>query len=259
VQPVVGEGPYGRGQTGMKLSVISPTYNEAENVRPFVEAVRQALQGRDYEIWIVDDDSPDCTWQLAEELRKEFPELRVLRRTRDRGLGRAVADGFIQASGEIVACIDADLQHDPSILPLMLRELEGGCDLAVASRYTAGGGVSNWNWPRRFASWVATKAAQICLGVKLSDPMSGYFMLQRKDFLAVKDQLNLQGFKILLEIAAKLKPRKIVETSYTFRPRTAGASKLSAKVALDYLHQLWRLSNQRYAAAKTRNEATHHS
>jgi len=81
-----GEGPYGRGQTGMKLSVISPTYNEAENVRPFVEAVRQALQGRDYEIWIVDDDSPDCTWQLAEELRKEFPELRVLRRTRDRGL-----------------------------------------------------------------------------------------------------------------------------------------------------------------------------
>jgi len=242
----------------MKLSVITPTYNEADNVRQFVEAVRKALQGCDYEIWIVDDDSPDRTWQLAEELSKQIPNLHVLRRTRDRGLGRAVADGFIQASGEIVACIDADLQHDPSILPVMLRELEGGCDLAVASRYTHGGGVSNWNWPRRFASWVATKAAQICLGVKLSDPMSGYFMLPREDFLTVKDQLNLQGFKILLEIAAKLKPRKIVETVYTFRPRTAGKSKLSTKVVLDYLRQLWRLSNQRYALDKTRNEATKH-
>src|SRR5712691_2696769 len=242
----------------MKLSVITPTYNEADNVRQFVEAVRQALQGCDYEIWIVDDDSPDRTWQLAEELSKQIPNLHVLRRTRDRGLGRAVADGFIRASGEIVACIDADLQHDPSILPMVLRELEGGCDLAVTSRYTHGGGVSNWNWPRRFASWVATKAAQICLGVKLSDPMSGYFMLPREDFLTVKDQLNLQGFKILLEIAAKLKPRKIVETVYTFRPRTAGKSKLSTKVVLDYLRQLWRLSNQRYALDKTRNEATKH-
>lgn len=229
----------------MKLSVISPTYNEAENVRPFVEAVSQALEGCDYEIWIVDDDSPDRTWQFAEEISKELPQVRVLRRERERGLGRAVVEGFGRAHGEVLACLDADLQHDPTILPVMLRELETGCDLVVASRYTAGGGVSDWNWPRRLASWVATKAAQLCLGVKLSDPMSGYFMLRRKDFEAVKDQLNPQGFKILLEIIAQLRPRGVVETSYTFRPRVAGQSKLSTKVVLEYLHQLWRLSSRR--------------
>jgi dolichol-phosphate mannosyltransferase len=226
----------------MKLSVISPTYNEAENVRPFVEAVCQALQGCDFEIWIVDDDSPDLTWQIAQEISIQFPRVRVLRRMHDRGLGRAVVDGFDHANGEIVACLDADLQHDPRILSLMLREFDKGCDLVAASRYTLGGGISDWSWARRFASYVATKTAQLCLGVELSDPMSGYFMLRREDFRAIKDQLDPQGFKILLEIVAKLRPRKIVEACYTFRPRTAGQSKLSTKIAFQYLHQLWRLS-----------------
>ncbi len=136
----------------------------------------------------------------------------------------------------------------------MLREFEMGCDLVVASRHTAGGGVSNWNWPRRIASWIATKAAQFCLGVELSGPMSGYFTLRRKDFEAVRNQLNPQGFKILLEIITRLKPRRVVEISYTFRPRIAGQSKLSPRVALEYLHQLWRLSNQKRASGKIQGE-----
>src|SRR6266852_890289 len=104
----------------MKISVISPTYNEAENIGPFVEAVSRALAGLDYEILIVDDDSPDLTWRAAKEIGKQNPNVRVIRRTRNRGLGRAVVDGFSQARAEVLACLDADLQHDPSILPQML-------------------------------------------------------------------------------------------------------------------------------------------
>ena len=226
----------------MELSVISPTYNEAENVGRFVEAVCAALEGSNYEILIVDDDSPDLTWRLAEEIGKENPRLRVVRRTSQRGLGHAVLQGFSQARGKLVACIDADLQHDPSILSQMVLELRKGCDVAVGSRYVLGGGVHKWSWVRRLMSWIATKAAQVCIRVKLSDPMSGYFMLRREDFLAIREQLNPGGFKILLEILAKLKPQGIVEIPYTFRPRSAGRSKLSTKVAFEYARQLARLS-----------------
>jgi dolichol-phosphate mannosyltransferase len=229
----------------MKISVIAPTYNEAENIGPFVETVSRALAGLDYEILIVDDDSPDLTWRAANELSKQNPNVRVIRRMRNRGLGRAVVEGFSQARAEVLACLDADLQHDPSILPQMLHELEKGGELVVGSRYMRSGKIEEWNLVRRFVSWIATKAAQICVGVKLDDPMSGYFMLRREDFLAVRDQLNAEGFKILLEIAAELKGGKIVEVPFTFRPRTAGRSKLSVKVVLQYLNQLWRLGSVR--------------
>jgi dolichol-phosphate mannosyltransferase len=226
----------------MKLSIISPTYNEAENVGPLVEEVSRVMDGVDYEILIVDDDSPDLTWMRAEEIGKRNPRVRVLRRVRNRGLGAAVVDGFKYAQGNVVACIDADLQHDPSILPQMLQELEKGSDVVIGSRYTYGGGIGDWSRFRKFASWFATKMAQICLGIKLYDPMSGYFMLRRNDFLAVGENLNVEGFKILLEIMAKLKPKRVTEIPFTFRPRTAGSSKLSSKVAFQFIHQLWHLS-----------------
>lgn len=231
-----------RGAGSVELSVISPTYNEAENVSGFVKAVCAALEGSNYEILIVDDDSPDLTWQLAGEIAKQNPRLRVVRRSSQRGLGHAVLQGFSQARGKLVACIDADLQHDPSILSQMVLELRKGCDVAVGSRYVLGGGVHKWSWVRRLMSWIATKAAQVCIRVKLSDPMSGYFMMRREDFLAIREQLNPEGFKILLEILAKLKPEGIAEIPYTFRARIAGQSKLSTKVALEYAQQLARLS-----------------
>jgi dolichol-phosphate mannosyltransferase len=226
----------------MKLSVISPTYNESANVLPLIEALEKSLHGWDYEIIIADDDSPDLTWQIAEQAARHNPRIHVIRRTSNRGLGAAVIDGFLSASGDVVACIDADLQHDPSILPLMIREIAGGADLVVGSRYVPGGGTANWNWLRRFESWFATKLAQWLLRVKLNDPMSGYFMLRRKDFLRVRRELDGSGFKILLEIAARLKPNSIREVPYTFVPRVAGESKLSRKVVFCYLRQLCRLS-----------------
>lgn len=228
----------------MKLSVISPTYNEAENVGPLISALEKVLAGSDYEILISDDDSPDLTWARVEEIGRRNTRVRALRRTSNRGLGPSVVDGFAGATGEAVACIDADLQHDPAILPRMLKALMDGSDLVVATRYMPGGGTANWGTIRRLGSWTCTKLAQWLLGVKLRDPMSGYFMMRRDDFLKIRDGLNPRGFKILLEIAARMQPRQLSEVPYTFSPRALGESKLSNKIVLAYLSQVWRLYRQ---------------
>src|SRR5260370_33543476 len=117
----------------MKLTVISPTLNEAENVPRLVEQLEQALGDIDYEILIVDDDSPDQTWSIAQKISLTNPRVRVLRRTRDRGLGMAVIDGFSTAGGDALAGIDGGLQHDPPILPRMLREIITGTDVVGGS------------------------------------------------------------------------------------------------------------------------------
>src|SRR5579872_4979651 len=183
----------------MRLSVISPTLNEAENVPRLVQQLEQALVDVDYEILIVDDDSADLTWSVAHELSLTNPRVRTLRRIQNPGLGLAVMDGFSAADGDVLACIDADLQHDPAILPAMLESLQSGADVVVGSRHVAGGSTGNWNRWRRLESWLATKTAQYLLGVPLKDPMSGYFLVRREDFAKVKGQLNGNGFKILLE------------------------------------------------------------
>jgi dolichol-phosphate mannosyltransferase len=227
---------------GGKISVISPTFNEADNVAPLVQAVGSALQGLDHEIVIVDDDSPDRTWQRAEQLGQADPRVRSVRRLAQRGLGFAVMEGFDRAQGDLVACIDSDLQHDPAILPEMARALNGGADLAIGCRYTPGGGTRDWNFGRRLGSWLATRMAQVFLGVRLLDPMSGYFMMRRADYMKIRDGLHGDGFKILLEIASNMEAARVAEVPYTFGPRRAGQSKLSRHVAWAYLRQLYRLS-----------------
>lgn len=228
----------------MKLSVISPTYNESENVGLLIAELEKILEGTDYEILISDDDSPDRTWARVEKIGRHNSRVRALRRTSNRGLGPSVVDGFSSATGDAVACIDADLQHDPAILPQMLKELINGSDLVVATRYMPGGGTTNWGMIRRFGSWGCTKLAQWLLGVKLRDPMSGYFMMRRDDFAKIRNRLNVRGFKILLEIAAHMKPHRLSEVPYTFGPRAQGESKLSNKIVFAYLSQLWRLYRQ---------------
>src|SRR5260370_8746701 len=145
----------------MKLSVISPTFDEAQNVGALLEQLTQTLRGIDYEILIVDDNSADRTWFVGEEAGRRDPRVRVLRRLQNPGLGVAVIDGFNAAQGEAVACIDADLQHDPSILPKMLEELGRGSDVVVGSRYVTGGVLLSWNWLRRDQSRLATRLAKI--------------------------------------------------------------------------------------------------
>ncbi len=232
----------------MKLSLISPTYNEAQNVPRLVEEVGKYLCGLEYEIIICDDDSPDRTWEVAEQIAGVNPHVRLLRRRGGRGLTRSVIDGFAMASGDIVACMDADLQHDPVILPKMLEAMAQGADVVVGSRYVPGGSTGQWKFTRRASSWVATKSAHWTLGVNIHDPMSGYFMLRREDFLQVRNRLRGAGFKILLEIVANLNAPRIVEIPFTFRPRLAGTSKLTGDIVWAYGVQLWHLWRSKRAA-----------
>jgi len=226
----------------VKLSLITPTFNEAENISRLVEEVGRCLAGVDYEIIIADDNSPDGTWREAERVAQGNPRIRVLRRTADPGLTRSVIDGFTMASGDIVACMDADLQHDPVILPQMLQAVaDRGVDIAIGSRYVKGGSTGTWKFVRRVPSWAATKLAQLMLGVKIRDPLSGYFMLRRDRFMRIRERLKGSGFKILLEIVANAAPCTMEEIPYTFRPRLAGRSKLTRRVVLAYLIQLWQL------------------
>jgi dolichol-phosphate mannosyltransferase len=126
----------------------------------------------------------------------------------------------------------------------MIEELQGGMDVVVGSRHVKGGGFGKWSRWRRFESWCANKTAQVLLGFEIKDPMSGYFLVWRKDFVRVQEQLNESGFKILLEILAKLRTPRVKEVPFTFRPRTFGQSKLSSKIVLLYFRQLWRLCGE---------------
>jgi dolichol-phosphate mannosyltransferase len=235
----------------VKVAIVSPTYNEAENVPVLAQDVDRALSGVDYELVIADDDSPDHTWAVAQELAARNPQLRVLRRTADRGLSPAVIEGFLASSGEYVGVIDADLQHDPQILREMIEALDAGAEIVVGSRYAKGGGTGQWSGIRRFQSWFATRLAQSFVGVELTDPMSGYFMLRRTDFDRIHRQLDVRGFKILLEIIARLAPSNVVEIPYTFRERAVGESKMSSRVVLQFLAQIWRLSSvSRYRSVR---------
>lgn len=227
----------------MKVSIVTPTFNEAENICQFLAELRRHLARCDYEIIVVDDDSPDLTWKVAaSEMAGADHRIRVLRRTERRGLGNSVIDGFKHSGGDAIACMDADFQHDPAILPEMLAALERGGDIVVASRYAEGGATGEWSLVRSAGSKLATRLAKFMLGVRIHDPMSGYFMLRRKDFQRVSEQLNGDGFKIMLEILVHLKPSNVVEVPYTFRSRLAGTSKLSSIVIFDYMRQLCRLS-----------------
>jgi dolichol-phosphate mannosyltransferase len=224
-----------------QLSVIVPTYNESANIEPLVKKLAAALKNIDHEIIIVDDDSPDQTWWHAQEISKTNSRVRVIRRVNNPGLAASVLEGFEHANGHVLACMDGDLQHDPDVLPTMLTELDREFSLIVASRYVQQGSVGDWSSIRKLQSSIASKLAKALLHVTLHDPMSGFFMMRRLDFLDVRQRLRAQGFKILLEIVARLETGAIAEVPYRFRPRIAGDSKLSSRVAFSYLAQLVRL------------------
>jgi dolichol-phosphate mannosyltransferase len=232
-------------QSRVHLSVVVPTYREAQNiaelVRRLAELLDSALPGK-YEIIVVDDDSPDRTWELAQKLTADFPCLRVMRRQNERGLATAVMRGWQAAHGDILAVIDADLQHPPEVTLDLYKLMERGSDIAVATRYTEGGGVSDWNVFRRFISRGAQLIGLVILpGVvgRVSDPMSGYFMIRRSALQNV--DLHPLGYKILIEVLGRGRCRWIGEVPYVFRERDQGESKVTRQVYWDYLRHLWRL------------------
>jgi dolichol-phosphate mannosyltransferase len=228
-----------------RLSVIVPTFNEALNIRELITQLTRLLDaelGDGYEIIVVDDDSPDRTWELAQALTLECPQLRVMRREQEKGLSTAVIRGWQAARGEFLCVIDADLQHPPSVIVGLHRLMLRGADMAVASRHIEGGGVSDWSVFRRIVSRTAQLIGLLVLpGVvgRVSDPMSGYFMIRRSAIEGIT--LNPLGYKILIEVLARGRFPWVGEVPYVFTERLHGGSKATARVYLDYLRHLLRL------------------
>ncbi|MBW4687314.1 MAG: glycosyltransferase [Komarekiella atlantica HA4396-MV6] len=227
------------------LSLVIPTYKERDNIKNVVRILSQLLDEAipgNYELIIVDDDSPDRTWEVAQSLMEVYPQLQVMRRQQERGLSSAVIRGWQVARGRVLGVIDGDLQHPPEILTQLLSAIEQGADLAVASRHVEGGGVSSWSIVRRFLSRGAQVLGLTILpGVlgRVSDPMSGYFMVRRSAIAGVT--LNPVGYKILLEVIGRGKVDEIAEVGYVFCERKQGESKVTWKQYVDYIHHLLRL------------------
>ena len=229
----------------MLLSVVIPTYKERDNIENVVNILSglldQTIPGN-YELIVVDDDSPDRTWEVAENLIPDYPQLRVMRRQEERGLSSAVIRGWQAARGSILGVIDGDLQHPPEVLTQLLQKIEQGADLAVASRHVEGGGVSSWSVIRRFLSRGAQVLGLVILPEvvgRVSDPMSGYFMVRRNAI--ANTTLNPIGYKILLEVIGRGQIGEIGEVGYIFRERTEGESKVTWKQYVDYIQHLIRL------------------
>ena len=225
-----------------QLSIIVPTFNEADNVAELRDRVAMALPDVDWELVYVDDDSPDGTAERLVALAQQDPRVRCLLRIGRRGLSTACIEGMLASTAPFVAVIDADLQHDERLLPQMLAALreDAQLDIAVGSRYAGDGSVAGWDASRATISHLATRLAQLVLKAELRDPMSGFFMLRREVLLrCLRAGMSGVGFKILLDLFASApSPLRFRELPYHFRNRHAGESKLDTNVAWEYLVML---------------------
>lgn len=220
-----------------ELAVVIPTLNERDNVPVLVERLGKALAGIAWEAIFVDDDSADGTADLIREIGRRQGHIRVLQRLGRRGLASAAIEGILANSAPFVAVMDADLQHDESLLPQMLATLKAQrLDIVVASRHVGGGSVGDWERSRVAISSLAARLARLVVGAELSDPMSGFFMVERGAFSAAMRNLSGQGFKILLDLfASSPRPLAFAELPFTFQRRLYGESKLGALVVWEYL------------------------
>ncbi len=227
------------------LSLVLPTYNEGKNIVAMIQQlipVLDSVPSLQYEIIVVDDDSPDRTWEKTLELTDRYPQVRVVRRQGERGLSTAVIRGWQVARGRILGVMDADLQHPPEVAAKVAQEMLRGADLGIASRHVEGGGVSDWSLIRRIISRGAQMIGFMLLPEvigRISDPMSGFFMIRRS---ALQGRtLSPLGYKILIEVLGRGQVGWIAEVPYTFRERVEGASKLTNRIYIEYFQHLLRL------------------
>ncbi len=224
--------------TAPDLTIVIPTFNERENVRPMVALLDAALPGVAWEAVFVDDDSPDGTAAEVRAVAREDARVRVLHRIGRRGLSGACIEGILSSVAPLCAVIDADRQHDETVLPEMLRRLQEDAELAlvIGTRNAAGGSSGDGlSATRQRGSDLATGLARRFLRIEVSDPMSGFFMVRRTAFNEVVTELQSAGFKILADMLAAARGRwKVAEVGYTFRERAAGESKMDSAVALEF-------------------------
>jgi dolichol-phosphate mannosyltransferase len=220
--------------------LVLPTYNEVDNIDPFVRAVLPQLAGAapDHHLLIVDDNSPDGTGAVADKLAAEFDVVEVLHRPAKQGLGRAYLAGFrrvLDSGAELVLQMDADFSHDPADVPRLIKGASSA-DLVLGSRYVRGGGVSDWGLLRRVLSRGGCWYAQHILGVEVNDLTGGFKCFNRRVLEGIKlDNVHADGygFQIELTYCAIKAGFSVVEVPITFRERQVGTSKMSPRIALE--------------------------
>ena len=221
----------------IELSVVLPTYNERDNVIELIAVLERVLEGIRWEVVVVDDDSPDGTAEIACELARCDRRVRAIRRVGRRGLSSACIEGILSSSAAYVAVMDADLQHDESVLPKMLERMQTeSLDIVVGTRNADGGDMGQFSRRRVMLSRLGERISKMVCRVRLSDPMSGFFLLRREFFLEVVHDLQGGGFKILVDIlASSRRPVRLAEVGYRFRNRKHGDSKLDVNAGVEYL------------------------
>jgi len=231
-----------------KLAVIIPTLCEAGNIRTTLDRVRAALDpiGIDYEILVVDDDSADETGKIVSAIGEEDPRVRLIVRRGERGVAGATLLGWQNTDATILGAIDADLQHPPELLPALVSVIRSGHDVAIGSRYAAGGSLGDWNPGRKLLSAVALWAALPVQKrqIRAKDPTSGFFLVRSECLRQVR--LQRTGFKLLLEILVRGHIRSIGEIPYAFKGRDLGTSKAGSRVAREYAWLLAKLYWERF-------------
>jgi dolichol-phosphate mannosyltransferase len=242
IAPVNASAPAPRADAGAavrpapELTIVVPTFNEKANIPLLVERLAQLLTSCDWEVVFVDDNSPDGTAAAARAIGANDSRVRCIRRIGRRGLAGACLEGMLASQARYVAVMDADLQHDEGLLVPMLDALRAGrADVAVASRYLYGGSATGLSKQRSRVSRGSNTLVRLLLGIDLTDPMSGHFMIRRDALEAIAPSLSTQGFKILLDILATARGSlRTIELPSTFRERQHGESKLDSKIALDF-------------------------
>ncbi len=220
------------------VSIVAPTFNEARNVAELARRLDAVLTGVDWEIIFVDDDSPDGTARAVKELAARDSRVRCIRRVKRRGLSGACIEGILSSSAPICVVMDADLQHDETILPEMIARLDRDeADIVVGSRLVEGGSSSDGlTAPRLFASNFAIRVAGLLVGAGVSDLTSGFFAVKREKFESMAPKLTTSGFKILLDVlASAAPPLRASEVGYRFRSRLEGASKFDLRAMSDFV------------------------
>jgi dolichol-phosphate mannosyltransferase len=218
-----------------ELSVVVPAFRERENIPALLQALEQALAGLDWETIVVVDDALDGTEEFVRERAQRDPRVRCIHRIGRRGLASACIEGMLASSAPYLAVIDADLQHDETLVPqLLAKARQEGADVAVASRYMEGGSTGELAPERvRLSRWASALSKTLCEG--LTDPMSGFFVVRRSFVERVVRNVYGRGFKILLDLIAAARGEiRIVELPYRMRSRTYGESKLGARVIAEF-------------------------
>lgn len=224
------------------ISIVVPTLNEADNIKPFIAAIKRVLEPFNWEIVFVDDDSPDGTWKTVQHEAAHDRRIRGIRRVGRHGLASAAIEGFLSSASPVLVLMDGDLQHEEAILPQMISLIaDDHADLVVGSRYLPGGSAAGLSQRHRsWLSFLGLKLAKIGLRTGISDPMSGFFAVKRSVVDVAAPNLSGQGFKILADILASTPgPMRIKEIPYVFRQRAAGESKLEPSSSFNSQSLSW--------------------